>query len=147
MTITKTSQTNPLPDRLEPKLEALHQYWDGLRRGSEVMPYWDDLDMTQLADLRANLLLLDVVDGGPRFRFSEAGTAITDLVESALRDYFIDEVRLPEPLAGLLEQCQATVTDSAATYTRRDSHARLLLPLWGNGQIQMIIGAVEKVDR
>lgn len=144
MTTTRTSQTHPLPDRLEPKLEILHRYWDGLRRGSETMPYWDDLEMTRLAEIRANLLLFDVVDGGPRFRFSDAGEAVTSLAGTSLRDYFVDEVTLPEPFSGLLEQCRATVAGSAATYEKSGSQARLLLPLWGNGQIQMIIGAIDQ---
>ena len=32
-----------LPERLEPDLERVHAYWNGLRRGANDIPFWDDV--------------------------------------------------------------------------------------------------------
>ena len=66
---------------------------------------------------------------------------------------FLDEIDLHTPFDGLTLQCKATVEGCAPTYycqtTARKAdpehaggYARLLLPLWGNGRIEMLLGAV-----
>jgi hypothetical protein len=58
---------------------------------------------------------------------------------------FIDEMAQTFPIDRLLQQCHATVTTRAPTYWRGETpsrHARILLPLWGDGHISMILGAV-----
>lgn len=154
MTTINTSTLYPLPKRLEPKLAELDAYWDGLKRGYGIMPYWDDVDMTKLAGLRRHLVLFDVMDSPPRFRFSLVGASISGAYGRELEDRFIDEVSLTAPLEDMPGQCRATVSESAPTYFRGEPtvaegepYARLLLPLWGNGRIEMLIGAIEGIGR
>jgi len=148
MTTIKSSAQYPLPERLAAKLAELHAYWSGIRRGYGLMPYWDDVDMTKLRSLRSSLLLFDVMDTPPRFRFSLVGKGISDAYGAKLEGRFIDEMPLTAPLEEILKQCRATVAESAPTYLRMEpadggAYARLLLPLWGNGRVDMLIGAIE----
>jgi hypothetical protein len=66
---------------------------------------------------------------------------------AAIDSRFLDEIDLHAPFDGLIGQCTATVENSAPTYHRQTAagkggYARLLLPLWGNGRIEMLLGAV-----
>jgi len=50
------------------------------------------------------------------------------------------------PIDELTNQCRATVERRAPTYFRHapaggTGYSRLILPLWGNGRIEMLIGA------
>ena len=148
MTNVKFSTLYPLPERLQPRLAELEGYWDSIKRGFGIMPYWDDLDMTKLAALRNQVMLFDVMEGQPRFRFNLVGASIAEAYGESLDGRFADEVPPTSPFHELSEQCRATVTESAPTYFRfapaeGEPYARLLLPLWGNGYIQMLIGAIE----
>lgn len=150
MTTIKTSAQYPLPQRLEPRLAELDAYWDGLKRGYGIMPYWDDVDMTKLGALRQHVVLLDVMETPPRFRFSLVGDGIVSAYGKSLEGRFVDEVPATGPLEEMQQQCRAAVKESAPTYFRHQpsgadglSYARLLLPLWGNGQVDMLIGAIE----
>ena len=142
MSEVKTSQRYPLPG-MEPPLAALYEYWNSLKRGSwRIMPFWDDVKLPDLGPVQANVVLFDVMEG--RFRFAEVGGAVDGYVGAELEGKFLDEATSTGALAGLLDQCKATVADSAPTYAKSDGYARLLLPMWGNGTIQMLIGAVTK---
>ena len=64
---------------------------------------------------------------------------------------FADEVEVRPPLDYIGSQCGATIESRAPTYYghgngRRpagaQSYARLLLPLWGEGAVRMLLGAV-----
>jgi hypothetical protein len=66
---------------------------------------------------------------------------------------FLEEIDLRAPFNALTLQCKATVESRAPTYYcqtasgngdagHRGGYARLLLPLWGNGRIEMLLGAV-----
>jgi hypothetical protein len=66
---------------------------------------------------------------------------------------FLDEIDLHAPFDKLTLQCKATVEGCAPTYycptafrtgeaEHPSGYACLLLPLWGNGRIEMLLGAV-----
>ena len=66
---------------------------------------------------------------------------------------FIDEVEAKPPFAYLLSQCSATVESGTPTFFKHDPgkagksagaapYARLILPLWGDGHIGMLLGAL-----
>ena len=80
-------------------------------------------------------------------RFDLAGADVTGWYGAMIDSRFLDEIDLHAPFDGLTRQCQATVENSAPTYYRqtatgKGNFARLLLPLWGNGRIEMLLGAV-----
>ena len=146
MTTLKTSQRYPLPDPLEAGLAELKAYWDGIQRGFRIMPYWDDVDMTRLGALRRQVVLLDAPQAPDRFRFNLVGEAVAEAYGQELEDRFVDEIAPAAPLHELTEQCQATAAESAPTYFRHREagYARLLLPLWGNGRVEMLIGCISE---
>jgi len=98
-------------------------------------------------------MLIDVFESPIRFRFDLVGADLADWYGEATGNRFLDEVELRAPFDELALQCRATVEGLAPTYyhqaaaekedgKRLGGYARLLLPLWGNGRIEMLLGAV-----
>lgn len=140
----KTKHPYAVPARLSPDLTRVQAYWEGLLRGGATMPFWDDVKPTDLPDLSGRLFLIDVLGAQERFRFGQIGQALTS---EGLGGKFLDETDLKRPFEFLLSQCAATVECAAPTYFRAEAatppYARLLLPLWGEGQISMLLGAID----
>ena len=77
---------------------------------------------------------------------------MTNWYGKAIGNSFLDEMDLHAPFDELAAQCKTTIERSALTYycqtafRKQDAghlgYAGLLLPLWGNGRIQMLLGAV-----
>ncbi len=142
-----------LPDRLEPDLQQVQAYWKGLKRGDNDIPFWDDVKFSMRARLARNVMLLEVFETPLRFRFDLVGDDITQRYGTAITGKFTDEIDLHSPIDDLTAQCRATVERRAPTYVRYElatesrskgsiGYSRLILPLWGNGRIEMLIGAV-----
>lgn len=138
------TQPFAVPRRLSPDLARVQAYWRGLLRGAADMPFWDDVDLSDLGDLQGRLMLIDVFAAPERFRFGAVGRELG----ADLQGRFLDETAPARPLEFL--RAQATATVEAATPTwRRDQarspgpYARLLLPLWGDGRVSMLLGAVD----
>jgi hypothetical protein len=128
---------------LSANLVRVHSYWKGLLRGAARIPFSDDLNLSDLVDLIDRVLLLDVFEWPERFRFNEIGEALD---ARSLTGKFIDEVTLRRPFEFLRSQCSATVEAAAPSYYRQEdsggAYARLLLPLWGEGRINMLLGMI-----
>jgi hypothetical protein len=138
-----------LPQDLEPDLRQALDYWEKLKRGYGSMPYWDDIHLSELGHLQDCLFLLDRFEQHDRFRFRMAGAALTARYGDELIGYYLDEIPMTGPFDRLAEQVSATVNERAPTYCRHETsdrskpgEARLLLPFWGAGRIDMILGAV-----
>jgi hypothetical protein len=132
------------PARLSPNLTRVRDYWSSLLRGGATMPFWDDVKLSDLPDLSDRLLLIDVFEQPERFRLNAIGAGLGG---EALAGLFIDQTELGHPFAYLRAQCAATVEASAPTYHRCETpdpaYGRLLLPMWGQGRIGMLLGAVD----
>ncbi|MFI4936594.1 MAG: hypothetical protein ACHP7N_18460 [Caulobacterales bacterium] len=134
---------------LSPRLDRLLSYWRGLLRGEATIPFADDIDMAAAKGLCGETFLLGVFAKPERFRLELATTPSAPQVEADLVGRFIDEVDLPTPLEFLRAQADSTVESQAPTlYEHRPtggekSYGRLLLPGWGEGQVKMLLGAVE----
>jgi hypothetical protein len=136
-----------VPASLPPDLARVHAYWQGLLRGEAEVPFWDDARLTDLPDLAGRLLLIDVFERPQRFRF---GTIGDELGTPEAAGLFLDEIRLSWPFELLGSQCWATVELRRPTFLVHQGHEppaagyrRLLLPMWGEGHIGMILGAVD----
>jgi hypothetical protein len=81
------------------------------------------------------------------------GDDIAERYGRAINGMFSDEIDLHSALDELTRQCRATVERRAPTYFRyapagklqpdgEAGYSRLILPLWGNGHIGMLLGAV-----
>lgn len=133
-----------LPTRLSPDLTRVLAYWRGLLRGTATMPFWDDAKLSDLPDLTGQLFLVDVFQQPERFRFGVVGDA---LGASGMSGLFLDEADLGRPFEFLKSQCTATVECAEPTLFRGEGveqpYSRLLLPMWGEGRIAMLLGAVD----
>lgn len=137
-----TNDPFSLPDTLGPTLQKVMSYWQGLKRAGNSMPFWDDVKLSELPADR--LLLIDAFTDPDRFRINTIGKEAGDA--DALRGKFIGETPLPGWLDDLQAQCSATIETRAPTFYRHDdgsSYTRILLPMWGDGRIGMLLGAVE----
>lgn len=138
----------PFPPVLKPALQRVMSYWESLKRAGNDMPFWDDVKLSALSDLSSQILLLDVFTAPERFRFNVIGQDFLPQA-SSLQSKFLDEAALPGRLIFLRAQSSATVEASAPTfYSSNDSatqlaFSRILLPMWGDGRLSMLLGAVE----
>lgn len=143
-----------LPEKLEPDLARVHAYWESLKRGDNNMPFWDDVNLSSLPDLSHRLTLIDVFSNPERFRLRLLGDELQQRAVEALTGKFLDEIVQPHPFEYLRAQCSVTVELRAPTYYRHATaeprtagpsitYARLLLPMWGDGHIGMLLGAVD----
>jgi hypothetical protein len=134
----------PLPDRLNPGLAGVYAYWEGLKRADNDMPFWDDVKLSALPDQADWLLLIDAYEMPERFRFNTVGKELAQRYGEAVNGKFLEELSLRDPFGYLRAQASATVEARAPTYYEAASgYARLLLPMWGDGHIGMLLGAVD----
>jgi len=138
-----------LPAKLPPGLGRVRDYWESLKRGEASMPFWDDVKLSSLPDLSDRLLLVDAFENPPRFRINSAGAQIRRGYGADLADKFIDEIAQKSPFELLAAQASATIEAKAPSFyaapagSGHQGYARLLLPMWGEGRIGMLLGAVE----
>jgi hypothetical protein len=158
--MTGDARSYSLPGELEPDLGRVQAYWNGLKRGANDVPFWDDVKFSLRSRLGRESMLIDVLESPLRFRFDLAGADVTNWYGGTIGNRFLDEMDLHAPFDELMLQCKATVEGSTPTYycqtavrkgdaEQPSGYARLLLPLWGNGRIEMLLGAVvlEKAAR
>ena len=137
--------SNPfvVPSRLASPLARVMDYWQGLRRAENEMPFWDDVNLSNLSDVSARVLLIDVFSGPERFRLNTVGSDLSSDLDQ-IRHRFLDELKLSGKLVYLRAQASATVEAFEPTFLNLTSghrdFGRLLLPMWGNGQIDMLLG-------
>jgi hypothetical protein len=151
--MTSDGGTYLLPDRLEPDLDRVRAYWNGLKRGDNDIPFWDDVKFSMKARLARDVLLIEAFENPLRFRFDLVGDDITQRYGTAIIGKFSDEIHLHPPIDELTSQCRATVERRAPTYFRcvpskkpqatgEVGYSRLILPLWGGARVEMMLGAV-----
>jgi hypothetical protein len=138
-----TGHPFPLPDALPADLAAVQATWRSLIRGGNEMPFSDDLDPAALSKEAGHVLLLDVFERPERFRFMHLAGGLLLAQQTAFSGKFIDEADLKAPLAFLRAQASATVEARRPTCYAHKDGMRLLLPLWGDGRISLLLGAVQ----
>ena len=153
LTMTGDVYRYSLPDELEPDLGRVQAYWNGLKRGANDVPFWDDVKFSLRSRLGRESMLIDVFENPLRFRFDLIGADVTNWYGGTIGNRFLDEIAFHAPFDALTLQCKATVEGCAPTYYCQPAvrkgdaehpggYARLLLPLWGNGRVEMLLGAV-----
>jgi hypothetical protein len=131
------------PKTLSPALARTCGYWENLKRADNNMPFWDDIKLSALPELAENFLLIDAFVLPERFRFNAVSKELTQRYSKAINSKFLDELDLREPFTYLRAQCSATVESRAPTCYSGSGYSRILLPMWGDGRIGMLLGAVE----
>jgi hypothetical protein len=136
-----------VPTPMASELIRVMDYWKGLLRGDATMPFWDDVKLGSLPDLVDRLILIDAFDSPQRFRLNTIGRAIAAQYGANVIGKFIDEIDIKAPFEYLTAQASATIEGRGPTFyasgsSQGSSYARLLLPMWGNGRIEMMLGAI-----
>ena len=116
------------------------------------MPFSDDISLLRHGKLAPNLLLIDAFSMPQRFRFNHLGEKTIAKFGADISGKFADELDLREPLNYFLAQASATVEAAAPTFysnspprpkkSRRGGYSRILLPAWGNGRVDLLLGAI-----
>ncbi len=134
----------PLPERLAPGLARVSDYWQSLRRADNNMPFWDDVKLSELTDQADSVLLIDAFEKPERFRFNTVGAGLAERYGETVKGKFLGELSLHDPFGYLRAQASATVEARAPTYYEgAGGYGRLLLPMWGDGHVSMLLGAVD----
>lgn len=152
--MTKLTSPYSIVAPIPRQLDAVLSYWRELRRGQADMPFADDVDLAAIRPLCRELLVLDVFLLPERFRLGIADVGMPPEQRGGVLGRFIDEVELPSPLDLLRSQCSATLECGQPTVYRHvpcarsgEPYSRLLAPAWGEGQVRMLLGAVERGRR
>ena len=133
-------------------LAAFFDYWDA-RRGNREMPSRQDIDPADIPQLLPHIALIDVVEGGARFRYRLVGTAVVDGFNRNLTNRHADELDIPQVSRDAVHiQYRAVLRKRRPIYLRNvyrlPSGAtamtrRVLAPLSPDGKaITMIIAAL-----
>ena len=149
--MTKDNVPFCVPAKLTSDLDHVLVYWSSLKRGESEIPFSDDLELSSLSYLSDRLMTIDVFERPQRFRFSMVGKNTLGRYGSDFSGKFADEIDSKSPLDFFKSQASATVEARAPTYymtgddvSPESKTARLLLPMWGNGQIAIILGCVAR---
>ena len=154
--MTRSTPPFALPDKLPLDLDRVWVYWKSLKRGENKIPFWDDLKLSSLPDLGDRLMLIDVFERPQRFRFNSVGEKIQQNYGGDLVGKFADEIDPKNPLEFFTAQASVTIeanvptffTNTTTSESRRNvGKARLLLPMWGNGRIEMMLGVVTNASK
>ena len=141
-----TSSASPfsVPTNLESGHERVRAYWAGLRRGENAIPFSDDVKPASLGELANDALVLDVFEDPWRFRLALVGKHLEAAYGHPMNGKFLDELDLRPPFDKLPAQCRTAVESRIPTYFRSDAYrySRLVLPLWGEGRVNMLLAAV-----
>lgn len=136
-----------LPASLPRTFDSVRCYWEGLRRGGNEMPFWDDVNLNALPDISEQLMLIDTFEEPQRFRINTLGAKITNQYGANPTSQFIDKIDAKPPFEFLTAQASATMESKKPTYlhlksSAPEAYSRMLLPMWGNGRIEMLLGVV-----
>ena len=146
--VKETTVPYELPEQLHPSLRRVLSYWESLKRGENEMPFWDDVKLSVLPDLSGKLMLIDVFTNPERFRLSFVGEQLSCWSKESMLGKFVDEIQPRTPFDYLCSQCSATVEGKKPTFLdhrsgEAGSFSRLLMPMWREGRIGMLLGAVD----
>ena len=136
-----------LPRSLEPDLALVRQYWRGLLRGGAVTPFSDDVNPSTLGAVSGQIFLVEVMDQPRRCRFAQVGKAVAKAYGKGVEGLFTDEAEPTAPFQFLTAQASMTAEAAQPTYYRHaaagePAYSRVLLPAWGNGRVDLLLGAI-----
>lgn len=137
-----------VPTTLTHDLAQGRAFWDSLRRGPDDRPLSEGAVLAQLGALADQAFTLQVLVRPLRFRFGEVGARLRRRHAGAAAGGGVDEIAPEAPFHLLLSQCSATYEQEGPTcyahhFGSADGYARLLLPTWRDGRIDLLIGLVE----
>lgn len=137
----------PIPDHLGAKLQEAFLLWQGLKRAENGIPFSDDLGVPALSGLSGEPFLLRAFVSPERYCFEFLGGGSRGRIAPGT---FIDEISPDVEFSYLRAQSSATIEAAEPALLRLAemsgrNFSRLLLPLWGNGQIDLLLGATDRL--
>ena len=137
------AQPFPLPQKLPSPLASVHHYWNDLIRAENEMPFADDVNLSQLPALAGNL----------PWSTSSPIRSVSASIISATSSF---TGSVPTSPANLPTRSNFTVPSNFSSRKRalrskrgrrpgnssRRGYARILLPTWGDGRIESLLGAI-----
>jgi hypothetical protein len=133
---------------LNPTLAALLDYWRQKRHG-RPMPCRADLDPVDIPKLLPYVQLVDVIDGGARFRYRLIGTAIVAAFGADSTGRYLEDILTGERLVAAVRHYQRTCETKGAFFVRNKytttkdldiTASRVILPLSADGDaVDMIL--------
>jgi len=110
--------------RDDPVLGPTLAYWLD-KRGSRAMPRKADIDPTEIAPkILPNLVIIQVVDGGARFRYRLVGTALVDAYGKDFSGRHADEL-FPDDQLNFVQSSYRTVCASKLPLFSHNRYFRL----------------------
>ena len=144
------SSTRRAPPFSDPRLSALHAYWEK-ERGDRPLPSRTDIDPAALRFVLGHLVLLDVLREPLRFRIRLQGTELEWWMGGNLTGQEIERLRTPA-LRALVRKCLTATVESRVPHHRIGEeivgdlprrYEALLLPLASDGaNVNMVLAAV-----
>ena len=137
--------------RDDPVLARALAYWRA-KRGRRAMPRRRDIDPTEIASLLPHLQLIDVVEGGARYRYRLVGTSLVEAFGGEYTGKYLDELFTSERLANA-RRVYGTVVERRLPVFLRNRYSttldvemianRLYMPLSPDGRtVTLILGAL-----
>ncbi|HUH83997.1 MAG TPA: PAS domain-containing protein [Stellaceae bacterium] len=130
-------------------------YWEG-KRGSRAMPSRAEIEPAEITPLLPNLQLIDVAEGGARFRYRLVGTAIVEAFGSEYTGKWLDELFTTERSKFAEDVYRLTCSErlpvfARSTYVTASERQlvanRVCMPLSADGAtVTMIMGALTFVS-
>ncbi len=135
----------------DPVLAQALAYWRAKRR-ARAMPSRRDIDPTEIGPLLPHLPLIDVVDGGTRYRYRLVGTSLVTAFGREYTGKYLDELFAGERLA-YARRVYGTVCSQFKPVFLRNRYSstrdvdmmanRLYMPLSADGSsVNVILGAL-----
>jgi hypothetical protein len=133
------------PERDDPRLRAIWDYWCSRHRGGRL-PGRRDIDPLHIPRLLGHIGIIEVLrqaDGGRRFRFRLWGTRLTELYGRDYTGSYLEDVILPTRVEAIRAVFEMVVLTHLPHFWQvpvpaenRDfiSNRRLLMPLASDGE-------------
>lgn len=138
-----------VPGELDEMLTQVLTYWNGLKRGNAQIPFADDVILGDIWKLSNKVVLVQVLQMPRRFRLDIVGRQLVRMYGEDLAGRLGDELPVRPPLDDFLAQCDATADARTPTFYRHapgmkghGGYGRILLPLWADGRVSALLGAV-----
>jgi hypothetical protein len=136
----------------DPDLQALHAYWDSLRRG-RTMPLRADFDPTKVPKL-LRYIVLYTVDGASRYATRLVGDAIQEFAPHYVAGKALGSILSEHSAAIMTQVLDAVVAERAPKYRRGKTHwlkdlthrefEACFLPLSRDGsEVNIIVGGIK----
>lgn len=146
----------PPPPTADPRLLALHAYWNGIR-GNRRFPARADFDPIEIPELLPFVSLVDVRKEAPHFVYRLMGTRLAELLRHDLTGQAVGTGVKPEELEAVLARYRRVADDGVALYHRdrlqeaaNDFTAidRLMLPMGDSDErVELILSIVVRVEK